>query len=246
MEVAEIKEALIEQRKLGLTGNLYYRNQLDFAYNTNHLEGSTISADETATIYDSGTILSDGKKVIVLKDANETKNHFILFNYMIDTLDLPLSEELIKYYHFLLKSGTLSEEERKWFNVGEYKKVGNTIGVMETTSPENVSKEIKALIEEYQAKKEIKLEDIIDFHARFELIHPFQDGNGRIGRIIMFKECLKNNIMPFIIESRNKSYYIRGLKEYQTGGQKGYLIDTCLNSQDNYEKLAEIYLRKAR
>lgn len=242
MDAKKIKDALIKQRKMNLKGNLYYKTQIDFAYNTNHMEGSTITKDETASIFDTGTILADKEKVIVLKDATETQNHFFLFNYMLDTLDKPLTEELIKNYHFILKNGTLTESEKSWFNVGDYKKLKNVVGDITTSLPKNVPTDMKKLLNWYNKIENKKIEDIIEFHAKFEKIHPFQDGNGRVGRMIMFRECLSNNIIPFYIEDRNKAFYIRGLKEYQLHNNKGYLIDTCLNSQDNYTKLAEYFL----
>lgn len=227
---------------MNLFGNLYHKTQLEFAYNTNHIEGSTITKDETASIYDTGTILTNNDKVIVLKDANEIKNHFTLFKYMLDSLDEPLTEEMIKKFHFILKEGTLSDEECTWFNVGEYKKVKNFVGDIEISEPKNVSKDMKDLLSEYNSKDDKTIYDIIDFHARFEYIHPFQDGNGRVGRMVMFRECLVNDIMPFYIEDRNKEFYIRGLKEYQKNRNKRYLIDTCLNSQENYEMMASYFL----
>ena len=242
MEVSKIKKALIEQKKINLSGNLYYKTQLDFAYNTNHIEGSTITPDETESIYDTGTILTSKDKVIVLKDVTETKNHFTLFKYMLDTINDELSEEMIKKFHFILKEGTLTDSEKEWFNVGEYKKKKNFVGNIVTSLPSNVSSDMKNLLNWYNKISKKTLEDIIEFHVRFERIHPFQDGNGRVGRMIMFRECLYNDIMPFYIEDRNKSFYIRGIKEYQNNGEKGYLIDTCLNSQDNYEKMAKFFL----
>ncbi len=242
MDAKKIKDALIKQRKMNLKGNLYYKTQIDFAYNTNHMEGSTITPDETVSIFDTGTIFADKEKVIVLKDATETQNHFFLFNYMLDTLDKPLTEELIKNYHFILKNGTLTESEKSWFNVGDYKKLKNVVGDITTCLPKNVPTDMKKLLNWYNKIENKKIEDIIEFHAKFEKIHPFQDGNGRVGRMIMFRECLSNNIIPFYIEDRNKAFYIRGLKEYQLHNNKGYLIDTCLNSQDNYTKLAEYFL----
>lgn len=242
MEVSNIKKALIEQRKIGLSGNLYHKTQLEFSYNTNHIEGSTITPDETASIYDTGTILTASDKVIVLKDVTEIKNHFSLFKYMLDTIDENLTEDLIKKFHFILKEGTLTDEEKAWFNVGEYKSKKNFVGNITTSLPNEVSNDMKELLTWYERIENKKVEDIIEFHVKFEKIHPFQDGNGRVGRIIMFRECLINNIMPFYIEDRNKEFYIRGLKEYQTNNEKGYLIDTCLNSQDNYEKLAKFFL----
>ena len=242
MTVKEITKALIAQKNMNLSGNLYHRTQLEFAYNTNHIEGSTITPEETASIYDTGTILTSINKVIVLKDMTETKNHFTLFKYMLDTLTEPLTEDMIKKFHFILKDGTLNDEEKEWFNIGEYKKLKNFVGNIITTSPENVSAEMQKLLEWYDGLTSKSLEDIIEFHVRFETIHPFQDGNGIIGRMIMFRECLYNDIMPFYIEDSNKEFYIRGLKEYQK--EKGYLIDICLNSQDNYQNLAHYFLDK--
>ena len=242
MEVRKIKKALIEQKRINLSGNLYYKTQIDFSYNTNHIEGSTITPDETASIYDTGSILTSNNKVIVLKDATETKNHFSLFKYMLDTIEEPLTEQLIKKYHFILKDGTLTDDEKECFNIGEYKKLKNYVGNITTSTPSNVESDIKKLLNWYHNILNKKLEDIIEFHVQFEKIHPFQDGNGRVGRMIIFRECLVNDIMPFYIEDRSKEFYIRGMKEYQLNNEKGYLIDTCLNSQDNYEKLANYFL----
>ena len=242
MEVSKIKKALIEQRNIGLSGNLYHKTQLDFAYNTNHIEESTITPDETASIYDTGTILASGDKIIVLKDATETKNHFTLFKYMLDTIDDKLTEGMIKKFYFILKDGTLTDDEREWFNVADYKKKKNFVGNITTSLPSNVADDMKALLSWYDKIDKKKSEDIIEFHVKFEKIHPFQDGNGRVGRMIIFRECLYNDIMPFFIEDRNKDFYIRGIKEYQTNDERGYLIDTCLNSQDNYEKMASYFL----
>ena len=242
MDVGKVKKALIEQRKMNLSGNLYHKTQLDFAYNTNHIEGSTITPDETASIYETGTILTSSDKVIVLKDATEVKNHFTLFKYMLDTIEEKLSEDMIKKFHFILKEGTLTDEEKEWFVVGDYKKKKNFVGNITTSLPSEVAKDMQNLLDWYEKIDNKRVEDIIEFHVRFESIHPFQDGNGRVGRMIMFRECLYNDIMPFYIEDRNKEFYIRGIKEYQVNNEKGYLIDTCLNSQDNYEKMAKYFL----
>ena len=242
MDAKKIKNALIRQKENNLSGNLYYKTQIDFAYNTNHIEGSTITPDETESIYETGTILTSEDKVIVIKDITETKNHFTLFKYMLDTINEPLSEDMIKKYHFILKNGTVDDSDREWFNVGEYKKLKNFVGNIETSLPSDVPLDMKNLISWYNDIKNKTILDIIEFHVRFEKIHPFQDGNGRVGRMIMFRECLYNNIVPFYIEDRNKSFYIRGLKEYQNNNEKNYLIDTCLNSQDNYEKMANYFL----
>ena len=242
MDVRKVKKALIGQRKMNLSGNLYHKTQLHFAYNTNHIEGSTITPDETASIYETGTILTSSDKVIVLKDATEVKNHFTLFKYMLDTIEEKLSEDMIKKFHFILKEGTLTDEEKEWFVVGDYKKKKNFVGNITTSLPSEVAKDMQNLLNWYEKIDNKRVEDIIEFHVRFESIHPFQDGNGRVGRMIMFRECLYNDIMPFYIEDRNKEFYIRGIKEYQVNNEKGYLIDTCLNSQDNYEKMAKYFL----
>ena len=244
MDVNKIKKALIQQKNIKLSGNLYYKTQLDFAYNNNFIEGSTITPDETMSIYNTGTILTNKDKVIVLKDVTETKNHFTLFKYMLDTIDESLTEDMIKKYHFILKDGTLTDDEKEWFNVGEYKKLNNYVGDIKTTSANEVKDDMIDLLKWYNNINKKTLEDIIEFHVRFEKIHPFQDGNGRIGRMIMFRECLVNNIMPFYIEDRNKDFYIRGIREYQINNEKSYLIDTCLNSQDNYEKLVNYFLEE--
>ena len=244
MDAKKIKNALIRQKENNLSGNLYYKTQIDFAYNTNHIEGSTITPDETESIYETGTILTSEDKVIVIKDITETKNHFTLFKYMLDTINEPLSEDMIKKYHYILKNGTVDDSDREWFNVGEYKKLKNFVGNIETSLPSDVPLDMKNLISWYNDIKNKTILDIIEFHVRFEKIHPFQDGNGRVGRMIMFRECLYNNIVPFYIEDRNKSFYIRGLKEYQNNNEKNYLIDTCLNSQDNYEKMAIYFLEE--
>jgi len=244
MEVGKVKKALLQQRRMKLSGNLYHKTQVGFAYNTNHIEGSTITEDETESIFRTGTILANSEKVIVLKDMTETKNHFMLFGYMLDTLGDILSEEMIKRFHYILKEGTLTEEEKEWFNLGEYKKLKNFVGSIKTSTPKNVPHDMKRLMEWYHGIKEKTIYDIIEFHARFEEIHPFQDGNGRVGRVIMFRECLVNDIMPFFIEDRNKDFYLRGLKEYQLNNEKGYLVDTCLNSQDNYAKMCNFFLEE--
>ena len=242
MDVNYVKKVLIEQKNMNLSGSLYHKTQVDFAYNTNHMEGSTITSDETASIFDTGTILSNKDKIIVLKDATETKNHFSLFKYMLDTINDKLDEEMIKRFHYILKSGTLTDSEKEWFNIGGYKLKNNFVGDIVTSLPKNVSNDMRELMDWYNKINKKTLEDIIEFHVKFEKIHPFQDGNGRVGRMIMFRECLYNDIMPFYIEDRNKEFYIRGIREYQNNGEKGYLIDTCLNSQDNYEKMVNFFL----
>ncbi len=236
-----VLKALREQKKMKLKGNLYHQTQVSFAYNTNHIEGSTLTEDQTRYIFETNTILFEGDTVAKVDDILETSNHFKLVDYMLDVADKKLTEKMIKEFHKILKDGT-SDSRVEWFKVGEYKQMGNTIGEgVKTTLPQNVEKDMGKLMDWYNLLKHITIKEIIEFHYRFESIHPFQDGNGRIGRLIMFKECLKNNIIPFIIRDADKLYYYRGLKEYKS--EKGYLTDTCLNAQDQYSKMIEYYLK---
>ena len=236
-----VLDILREQKEMKLKGNLYHRTQVSFAYNTNHIEGSTLTEDQTRYIFETNTILFEGDTVAKVDDILETANHFKLVDYMLDVADKKLTEKMIKEFHKILKDGT-SDSRVEWFNVGEYKQRTNTIGSgIKTAAPKNVEKEMSKLMDWYNSLKQVTAKEIIEFHYRFETIHPFQDGNGRIGRIIMFKECLKNNIIPFIILDADKLFYYRGLKEYKS--EKGYLTDTCLNAQDQYIKMIEYYLK---
>ena len=235
-----VLEVLREQKKMKLKGNLYHNTKIIFAYNTNHIEGSKLTEDQTRYIYETNTLLTEKESITNLDDIIETANHFKLVDYMLDVADEELTEGMIKGFHKILKEGT-SDSRKDWFNVGDYKKLANEAGNMKTTLPKNVQKDMIKLMQWYNSLGKVKIEDIIEFHYRFECIHPFQDGNGRVGRIIMFKECLKNNIIPFIILDKDKLFYYRGLKEYKT--EKGYLIDTCLNAQDQYIRLIEYFLK---
>ncbi|MBR2744490.1 MAG: Fic family protein [Clostridia bacterium] len=236
-----VLNVLREQKEMKLKGNLYHQTQISFAYNTNHIEGSTLTEEQTRYIYETNTILFENNTVAKVDDILETSNHFKLVDYMLDFADKKLTEKMIKEFHKILKEGT-SDGRLDWFNVGEYKQRANMIGNgIKTTSPNNVEKEMAKLLEWYNSLKKVTIKEIIEFHYRFESIHPFQDGNGRIGRIIMFKECLKNNIVPFIILDEDKLFYYRGLKEYKS--EKGYLTDTCLNAQDQYIKMIEYNLK---
>ena len=236
-----VLDILREQKEMKLKGNLYHQTQVSFAYNTNHIEGSTLTEDQTRYIFETNTILFDEVTIAKVDDILETSNHFKLVDYMLDVADKKLTEKVIKEFHKILKEGT-SDSRVEWFNVGEYKQRANTIGNgVKTTSPNNVEKDMSKLMDWYNSLKQVTVEEIIEFHYRFEIIHPFQDGNGRIGRIIMFKECLKNNIIPFIIKDADKLFYYRGLKEYKS--EKGYLTDTCLNAQDQYSSMIEYYLK---
>ena len=240
-----VLEILREQKEMGLKGNLYHNTQIIFAYNTNHIEGSKLTEDQTRYIYETNTILFEGETVASVDDIVETSNHFKLVDYMLDNADKELTEEMIKNFHRILKEGTM-DSRKDWFNVGEYKRLANEAGNMKTSSPKQVAKDMQKLMEWYNNLSEVTIKDIIEFHARFEKIHPFQDGNGRVGRIIAFKECLKNNIIPFIILDKDKLFYYRGLKEYQNKTEKGYLIDTCLNAQDQYIKMIKYYIGNTR
>ncbi|MFR8116017.1 MAG: Fic family protein [Clostridia bacterium] len=237
-----VLEVLREQKEMDLKGNLYHNTQIMFSYNTNHIEGSKLTEEQTRYIFETNTILFEGGTVASVDDILETANHFKLVDYMLDIADQNLTEDIIKKFHKILKEGTM-DSRKEWFNVGDYKKLANEAGNMKTSSPKQTPKDMQKLMEWYNSLAKVTIKEIIEFHARFEKIHPFQDGNGRVGRIIAFKECLKNNIIPFIILDKDKLYYYRGLKEYQNKTEKGYLIDTCLNAQDEYTKMIEYYLK---
>ena len=239
MDIAKIKRGLIKQKESKFKGNIYHYSQVNFSYHSNKIEGSKLTSEQTEAIFDTASFIPKSDNLIQLDDLIESKNHFKLFDYALDNVDKALSKEMILEMNRILKRNT-SDEENPRYNVGGFKIVPNIIGlvnVIHTTEPENVEKEIDQLLFEYNTKRTITLEDIIDFHYRFEKIHPFGDGNGRVGRMIMFKECLKNNIMPFIVLDEDKPYYIRGLKEYER--DKMFLIDTIQHEQDLYEKICK-------
>lgn len=237
-EEKTLADILKEQKNMKLKGNIYHYTQIKFAYNTNRIEGSRLSEDETRFIFETNTLISKDETQNV-DDIIETANHFYLFDYMLDKVETILSQDLIKEYHKILKSGT--EDSRKgWFKVGEYKSLPNEVGGKETTKPKDVEKEIKKLLLWYSSLETVTFKDIVEFHYRFEKIHPFQDGNGRVGRALMFKECLKNNIVPFIIEDSFKAFYYRGLSNYEE--EKGFLEETCLAMQDNYKEVIKKFL----
>lgn len=237
-----ILEILKEQKDMKLKGNLYHNTQITFAYNTNHIEGSRLTEDQTRYIYETNTLLAEKDTITNIDDILETANHFKLVDYMLDIAEEKLTEDMIKNFHKILKEGT-SDSRKEWFIVGDYKKLPNEVGGLKTTEPNNVKRDMKKLLEWYESLKEVTINEIIEFHAKFEKIHPFQDGNGRVGRIIAFKECLKNNIVPFIILDKDKLFYYRGLNQYQNNREKGYLIDTCLNAQDQYTEIVKYYIR---
>lgn len=235
----DILQTLLDQKASKLSGNLYEYTAVNFSYNTNKIEGSTLSEDDTRNIFHNNTLLASGQMNI--DDIIEMKNQLSMFDYMLDIAKEPLTEEIIKEFHRILKTNT-SDEKKDWFNVGEYKKLANTVGGRDTTNPKDVADEMKKILQKYNEKKNVKIEDIIQFHFEFERIHPFQDGNGRVGRMVMFKECLKHSIIPFIIQNDIKQYYYRGLSEFES--EKGYLIDTCLSAQDKYKEMVEKFLGK--
>ena len=224
-------DILREQKEGKYSGGIYHRTQIDLTYNSNHMEGSRLTRNQTRYIFETNTVGVENE-VLNVDDVIETVNHFHCIDLVIDHADDILSEKFIKELHLTLKNGT-SDSRKDWFAVGEYKKIPNEVGGMDTALPEEVADKMKTLLKEYNVIKEKTLEDILDFHVKFERIHPFQDGNGCVGRLIMFKECLKHNIVPFIIEDNLKLFYYRGLKEWDN--EKGYLTDTCLTAQDKYK-----------
>lgn len=229
---------LREEKKIKLKGGIYHQTQVKLAYNSNHIEGSRLTEEQTRYIYETNTIGAE-KEPARIDDIMETVNHFQCFDFMLDCVNDILTENIIKKFHAILKTNT-SDSRLEWFNIGDYKQRPNMIGESKTTPPSKVKKEIHRLLFEYQQKDCITFEDIVEFHYYFEKIHPFQDGNGRVGRLIMFKECLKHNITPFIIDEMHKLYYYRGLKEFET--ERGYLIDTCLSAQDQYKELLDYFI----
>lgn len=236
-KISPLLQALREQKELKMKGGIYHRTQIDLTYNSNHIEGSRLTHDQTRYIFETNTIGVEGESVRV-DDIIETVNHFRCIDLLIDRAEEKLTESLVKELHRILKSGT-SDSRKEWFAVGEYKRIPNEVGGSETTAPERVHKEMKALLSEYNAKKKKTFEDIVDLHQRFEAIHPFQDGNGRVGRLVMFKECLTNGEVPFIITDDLKMFYYRGLKQWNS--IRGYLMDTCLTAQDNYKAMLDYF-----
>lgn len=230
-------DILQEEKSSGYSGGIYHKTQIELTYNSNHIEGSSLTHEQTRYIFETNTIGVETGNLNV-DDVIETANHFRLVSLIIDNAKSMLTEEFIKELHLMLKNGT-SDSRKEWFAVGDYKKLPNEAGGMNTVIPEEVSGKMKELLNEYNAKEEKSFEDILDFHVKFEKIHPFQDGNGRVGRLIMFKECLKYNIVPFIIEDDLKMFYYRGLAKWET--EKGYLRDTCLTAQDRYKAYLDYF-----
>ena len=236
-DTPSLLQILREQKAAKMTGGIYHKIQIDLTYNSNHIEGSRLTHDQTRYIFETNTIGFENESVNV-DDVIETSNHFRCIDMVIDQAGSALTEKFIKELHFVLKTGT-SDSRKDWFKVGEYKKLPNEVGGNDTTLPENVAGEMRKLLANYNALPSKTFEDIVDFHVTFERIHPFQDGNGRVGRLILFKECLKHNIVPFIIEDNLKLFYYRGLKEWDH--EKGFLMDTCLTAQDRFKAYLDYF-----
>lgn len=231
-----VLQRLREEKEHRIPGGLYHELQIRMTYNSNHIEGSTLSEEQTRRIFETNTLGAEDN--LAVDDIIETVNHFRAIDYCIEIAEQTLSEEIIKHLHYLLKMGTQAEK-LSWFQIGDHKQRPNVVGGIKTSAPKEVPAAMKALIAVYLEKDTISLADIIEFHYRFEKIHPFQDGNGRVGRLIAFKECLKHNLVPFIIEDRKKYYYYRGFKEYES--QPSFLLDTCLDGQDIFRTLLELF-----
>ena len=239
MDAKKIKMELIRQKKSNFKGNIYHFSQVHFAYNSNKIEGNRLTEEQTEAIFDTRSFIPENEVLVKLDDLIEIKNHFKLFDYMIDNIDNPITKEMILTMHKILKRGT-SDEDNPLYNVGGFKTIPNIIdiqNIIHTSNPEEVETDLNKLLNDYEKQDNVSLQDIIDFHVFFERIHPLSDGNGRVGRIIMFKECLRNNIMPFIVLDDDKPYYMRGLKEYEN--DKTFLIDTIKHEQDLYKKTCE-------
>lgn len=222
-----------------ISGGIYHKLQVEFTYNSNHIEGSKLSEEQTRLIFETNTVgLDSSNSSLNVDDIIETLNHFHAIDKIIDLNDEALTEEFIKNLHKMLKSGT-SDSKKDWFNVGEYKAYPNEVGGYDTTLPEDVAHEMKKLLDSYEKREAKTIEDIIDFHYNFEKIHPFQDGNGRVGRLIILKECLKNNIVPFIISENLKFFYYKGLSNYKK--ERGFLVDTCLSAQDRFKTYLDYF-----
>lgn len=230
---------LQREDKFKISGGIYHKIQIELTYNSNHMEGSHLSHDQTRYIFETNTVGALKKfEGVNADDVVETANHFRCIDYIIEHANRKISENMIKKLHFILKNGT-SDSREDWFNVGDYKKLPNEVGGRETVAPEDVPKAMKKLLKKYRARKVLELDDLLNFHYEFERIHPFQDGNGRVGRLILFKECLRLGITPFIIDDELKMFYYRGLKEWPA--ERGYLRETCLAATDKFTKYLDYY-----
>ena len=237
VRLSPLLERLREEKQSQLKGGIYHRTQIDLTYNSNHIEGSKLTEEQTRYIFETNT-LGVTTEDTRIDDILETVNHFRCIDYIIDHATDKITEAHIKHLHLMLKSGT-SDSNKEWFSVGDYKRLPNEVGGMDTTEPEEVHRAIKELLKDYTAISKVTFHDILDFHVRFERIHPFQDGNGRVGRLLMFWQCLQANIVPFIITQDLRLFYYRGLQNW--GYIDGYLTDTCLTAQDNYKALLEYF-----
>ena len=236
-KVSPLLAALREQKEMRMKGGIYHRTQIDLTYNSNHIEGSRLTKEQTRYIFETNTlgITSENTRI---DDIMETVNHFRCIDYVIDHATDKITETHIKQLHLILKTNT-SDSHKPWFAVGDYKHLANAVGEEETTQPEEVHKKMKALLATYHAIQKIQFDDILDFHVRFERIHPFQDGNGRVGRLIMLWQCLQSNTVPFIITDDLRLFYYRGIQNW--GKVNGYLRDTCLTAQDNFKGVLDYY-----
>jgi Fic family protein len=223
----------IEEKQSRFHGGLYHKTQVNLTYNSNRIEGSRLTEEQTRYIFETRTIGFKDEEAVPVDDIIESTNHFVAFDFLLDTLHQPLSAEIIKEFHRILKTGT-ADAHQPWFALGNWKKLPNEVGGAETTKPENVENEIEILNEWYLKRENTSFETIVEYHYRFEKIHPFQDGNGRVGRLIMFRECLKHNVVPFIIDEKHKQFYYRGLKEFERVPE--YLLDTCRSAQDTFKQ----------
>ena len=237
IKVSPLLAALREQKETKLKGGIYHRTQIDLTYNSNHIEGSRLTKEQTRYIFETNTlgITTESTRI---DDILETVNHFRCVDYVIDHATDKITEAHIKQLHLLLKTNT-SDSQKSWFAVGDYKRLANAVGEEETAQPKEVHRQMKSILAEYNAKKQIKFDDLLDFHVRFERVHPFQDGNGRVGRLLLFWQCLQTNIVPFIITEDLRLFYYRGIQNW--GKINGYLRDTCLTAQDNFKALLEYY-----
>lgn len=236
-KISPLLARLLNEKASRMKGGIYHRVQIDLTYNSNHMEGSRLTKDQTRYIFETNTLGVTAEDTNI-DDIIETVNHFRCIDYVIDHATEAITEPHVKQLHLMLKNNT-SDSIKPWFAVGDYKRLPNEVGGQETCSPKEVHQQMKALLSTYNHNKRKTLEDIIDFHVRFEQIHPFQDGNGRVGRLLLFKECLANGIVPFIITDELKMFYYRGLKEW--GHINGFLMDTCLTAQDQYKLLLNYF-----
>ena len=234
---AALLDVLQEEKRSRYPGGIYHKTQIELTYNSNHIEGSRLTHDQTRYIFETNTI-GVADEVLNVDDVIETVNHFRCIDLIIEQAEAALTEKFIKELHLILKNGT-SDSRKEWFAIGDYKKMPNEVGGTDTALPEETAEKVKELLAGYYAREEKSFDDILDFHVRFERIHPFQDGNGRVGRLIMFKECLKHKIVPFIIEDHLKMFYYRGIREWSR--ERGYLTDTCLTAQDRYKAYLDYF-----